>query len=189
MEKVHVALSPNSPVNALLEYLRKENFEVTSTNSGMETLDVMMSNPPDIALIDASLPEINAFEMIERMRDLDSTSKIPIIVYSETDSEEHREKAMDHEAKDFITGHLDSPKEIALKIKSHLGKQKAYTFDIASDFKSGESIAKDLGARSISCPFCGEILSLYFLRDLNLGKNVFKVSLVCPKCSFKYGVD
>lgn len=184
-----MALSINSPVDSFQEVLKREGFEVSTSTNGTEALDLIMSELPDAAVLDANLPRLDAFEILDTMKQSESTRKIPVIIYSHTDSVENREKAMDHEARDFVVGDTESVEDIVLKLKSYLGKQKAYTFDLSSDIENGEKIARDLGCNSISCPFCKEIMSLYLLRDLGAGKNTFKISLICPECSFKHGAD
>ncbi len=186
MKKILIALESSFTTQALQDNLLKEGFHVATTDSGKETLDIIREAPPDIVLADANLPEINAFEILDNIKKDESTKRVPIIVFSRTGSDYHREKAMDYEAKDFVVGLSDSLKAITLRIKKHLGLQRAYNFDINPDTESSTMIAQDLGYRNgARCPSCKTDLSLQLLRNLSFGENVFNVSLICPHCYLK----
>ncbi len=188
MKKVLIALESSFTNETYQENFFNEGFQVATTTSGEKAWDILSKAPPDAVIVDANLPEINAFEMIRRARENENTRLVPIIVYSRTGSNEHREKAMDYEAKDFIVGLSDSPRDVALKVKSHLGQQKAYVLDICSDEDAATEITRDLGyGGGTKCPSCSKNLSIHLLRNLNLGKNTFKVSLICTGCSFRHG--
>ncbi len=188
MKKVLIALSSNFSNEIFQENFLKEGFQVATTSSGEEAIEIIKKDPPDMVIADANLSGMTAFQIIDTLRDEDLIKKSPVIVYSRTGSEVHREKAMDYEAKDFIVGLSDSPRDIALKVKSHLGEQKVYIFDLSLNEKMGKEISLDLGyGGGVKCSECGAPLSLHLLRNLNLGKDTFKASLVCPKCSFRHG--
>ncbi len=188
MKKILIALESSFTAQALQENLFKEGFHVAKTNNGKEALDIIRQAPPDLILADANLPEMDAFELLDNLQKEERTKRIPFIVFSRTGSEYHREKAMDHEAKDFVVGLSDSPREVTLKIKSHLGEQKIYTFKLSSEEEDSIRIARDLSNLSgTKCPSCNSELSLHLLRNLSLGKNTFNASLVCPRCSFRKG--
>ncbi len=186
MKKIIIAFPIASPSSDdIKEELSKEGFDVSIMNNGQEVLDSVIGNPPDLIFADANLPSKNAFEIIDKLKEEGKIKKTPVIVYSQTGSVEDKEKAIEYEAKDFITGYLNSPQEIARKIKTHLGEQKTYTIDISKDKNESLSLLKDLGYREAKCPYCKERLSLHLLRNLSLGKDVFKASFVCPICNYK----
>ncbi len=183
MKKILIALESSFTAQALQDNLFKEGFHVATTDSGREALEIIREAPPDMVLADANLSEIDAFELLDNLKKDESTKKVPVIVFSRTGSDYHRERAMDYEAKDFVVGLSDTPRAVTLKIKSHLGVQRAYNFDIRPDEESSSRIAEDLGYKDgTRCPKCKTELSLQLLRNLSLGENVFNVSLVCLRC-------
>ena len=190
MKKVLIALASSFTNEVFQENFFEEGFEVATTNDGRKALEILKESPPDIVIADTNLPGMSAFDLLDEIKKDDATKRIPIIVYSRVGSDIQREKAMDHEAKDFVVGLSDSPKDIVYKTKTHLGEQKAYIFNLSSDEGSGVQIARDLGyGGGVKCPSCSAVLSLHLLRNLNIGKNTFKVSLICPKCSFRQGAS
>ncbi len=183
--KIHVALPIDYPIDSFKEAFVKGGLEVKISNNVKETLKMIPENLPEAILIDINLPEEGAFEVLSKLRESEETKNIPVIIYSKTGSEDHREKAMDYEVADFVTGYGNSPKDIAAKLKKVTGMQKAYTFDISCDKEVGKEIAEDLNYKGTVCPSCEKDLALYLLRDLSVGENVFQVSLVCPHCFSK----
>ncbi len=186
-KKIILAFSHYSPYEDFENILEKENFDVKTVSRGEEVIEKITSEPPDLIIADTDLPDLNAFDILKFLRESGKLKEIPLVVYSALGSPEHREKAMDHEAKDFIPGYEDSYEQIVLKIKAHLGEQKEYIINIAEDLDNVKRMARDLGYKGeLECPHCKETLHLRLLRNLSLGRNVFKASLVCPLCNFPY---
>lgn len=186
MKKILVALGSDFSNEVFRENFFKEGFQVATASNGEDALKVVTAEAPDIVLADINLPEIGGLELIDKLKENEETKRIPVIIYSRTGSEKHREDAMDYEAKDFVIGLSDPPRSVALKIKAHLGEQKAYLFPLPRDDDFSKDIMRDLGIGSGSkCPLCSADLFLHLLRNLSLGKDIFKVSVVCSKCSFR----
>ncbi len=187
MKKVLIALSSVFTNETFKDIFFQEGFSVATTDSGQEALNILTKNPPDIVIADANLPDLNAFGLLKAMNEKEEIKRTPLIVYSRTGSEEQREMAMDYEARDFVIGLSDSPKNVVLKAKAHLGEQKAYMLSLDPKKPETLELARDLGyGGGYKCQSCSNLLSLHLLRNLNLGKNTFKLSLVCSKCSFRY---
>lgn len=47
---------------------RKVNYRVSSTANAMEALELLKSDPPDVALIDIRLPDMSGIELLQRMK-------------------------------------------------------------------------------------------------------------------------
>jgi two-component system response regulator VicR len=61
--------------------LEKNNeYEVNVANSGIECLDYLKNNNiPDVILLDIMMPEMNGWQVFEKIKENDSWSKIPVI--------------------------------------------------------------------------------------------------------------
>ncbi len=185
MGKILIALVNNLTREMYAQNFSKNNFEVITASNGKEAYRLAKKEKPEAIVADVSLHEMSGFELIKNLKKDKNTSRIPVLIYSRTGSNLHKKTAIKVEARDFINGVWDSPKKIVLKVKSHLGAQKGYLIHPSEDsFESLKEMADDL-EEDAYCPFCKGNKSLYLIRDLSTGKNYFKVSLVCPKCSFK----
>jgi two-component system KDP operon response regulator KdpE len=69
--------------------LRLRGFEVVSTTSGEEALELIKSAEPDIVLLDVIMPGIDGFEVLEKLR---TFTELPVIIFSA--SPENRDNAM-----------------------------------------------------------------------------------------------
>jgi CheY-like chemotaxis protein len=66
--------------------LESEGYVVEVADSGQTALDKIATNPPDLVLLDVMMPEMNGFEVTERIRQNPDLPFIPIILvtgYSE----------------------------------------------------------------------------------------------------------
>lgn len=77
--------------------LRVRGFEVTSTTSGEEALELAKLAAPDIILLDIIMPGLDGFEVLKKLR---SFTQLPVIAFSAT--AEKRDRALLLGANDFI---------------------------------------------------------------------------------------
>jgi DNA-binding response OmpR family regulator len=77
--------------------LKLRGFEVISTTSGQEALDLVKSAKPDIVLLDIVMPGIDGFKVL---KDLRTFSDLPVIAFSASPG--NYESAMQLGANDFI---------------------------------------------------------------------------------------
>ncbi len=75
----------------LRRLLRTEEYEVFEAVNGQDGLDQLesMENNPDIILLDLMMPIMDGFEFLERIKQIDSKSSIPILVVTAADLNEN----------------------------------------------------------------------------------------------------
>jgi two-component system KDP operon response regulator KdpE len=96
--------------------LRVRGFDVITTTSGRQALEMMEEVKPDVMLLDIVMPEISGFEVLEELR---AFSKVPVIVLS--GSIENREEALRLGASAFVPKPFE-PDEIVREISSLLSR-------------------------------------------------------------------
>jgi len=69
------------PVNCeLLEALLvPQGYDVETANSGAEALAMARDNPPDLVLLDVSMPGMDGFQVAQQLRGSEETRLIPIV--------------------------------------------------------------------------------------------------------------
>ena len=185
MRKVLIALVNELTRGIYAENFSQNEFKAITTASGKEAYKMAQEETPDVIIADVSLYGIGGLELIKKIKEDEKIKKIPVIIYSRTGNELHRKKAMDLEARDFISGVWDSPKKVVSRAKAHLGVQKGYIIHPSEkSLRELKELSGDLG-ENIYCPSCDGIKSIYLIRDLSFGENYFKISFLCPKCSFR----
>ena len=65
----------------LTKFLKLENFDVIVATNKAEVLDALRRpSPPDLALLDVSLPDVDGFHILSRMRQHPTLKSVPIIM-------------------------------------------------------------------------------------------------------------
>jgi two-component system, OmpR family, KDP operon response regulator KdpE len=81
--------------------LTAQGYVVTEAENGNAALENLRRGATDVVVLDLGLPDIDGFDIIERLRGQGST--VPIIVLSSRTDEIGKVKALDMGADDFVT--------------------------------------------------------------------------------------
>jgi len=60
--------------------LSRRGFEVEGAAGGMEGLEKVRENPPDLVLLDLMMPDMDGWEVYQQMKSNEATRDIPVIV-------------------------------------------------------------------------------------------------------------
>lgn len=184
MKKILIAIDNDFIREAYSEVFKREGFEVSETKSGVEALDLAGKKKPDVILADIVFAGMEKFELLEKLKKELSTKDIPVVIFAQLERRENRRKAMELEAKDFITAAGVSPIGVVRKVRIILGEQKSYRIKILKESDGIKELVKDLNCDTdLQCPKCGSNLEMCLIRDLSAGKSHFIISFVCPECS------
>jgi len=104
----------------LVEFLKKENFEVESASDGEEGIEKAKSGDYDAILLDIIIPKKNGYEVVKEMKANDSTKNIPIILLTNLDRVEDIQKALDLGATTYLVKADYKLEEISKKVKEIL---------------------------------------------------------------------
>jgi len=74
-----------SVVDLLTQVLQEEGYHVKGVNNGKEALRVLETKPQDIILLDLLMPEMDGFEVIQKLKANQDWCNIPIIVVTAKD--------------------------------------------------------------------------------------------------------
>lgn len=85
---------------ALRKILGENHYRVTTAGSGEEGLALAAANPPDVIILDLSLPDMDGTEVCEKLR---AWTQIPILVLSARDDQRQKVIALDKGADDYLT--------------------------------------------------------------------------------------
>lgn len=106
----------------LSNILRRANYEVIYTTKGKEGVDLALELRPDLILLDIMLPDIDGFEVLDRLKtkwiEL-KISSIPVIMVSAKGESQAIFKAEDLWATDYFIKPFD-PKELLRMIKRYI---------------------------------------------------------------------
>ncbi len=137
-------------VKLLEAKLTSEYFEVLTAYSGVETLEVVSREHPDIILLDVMMPGMDGFEVCRRIKADPTTQHIPIVMVTALDQPSDRVAGLQAGAEDFLTKPVQ---DIALfaRVKS-LVRMKV----MMDELRNRETTGANLGWEKTSDPLLVE---------------------------------
>jgi DNA-binding response OmpR family regulator len=111
----------DNPANLKLlgDMLLQQGHEVRSFPLGRLALAAAMRNPPDLILLDINMPEMNGYEVCERLKSDWKLSGIPVIFLSALTETEDKVKAFRSGAVDYISKPFQF-EEVHARVEIHL---------------------------------------------------------------------
>jgi adenylate cyclase len=96
--------------------LEPAGFAVSSASSGPETLERVVTELPDLVLLDVQMAGMNGYEVCRRIRENEATALLPIVMVTSHDNEA-RIDGIRAGADDFVTKPFDQ-QELLLRVRS-----------------------------------------------------------------------
>jgi CheY-like chemotaxis protein len=92
-------------IRRMIEALvQARGYEVTAVATGAKAIDVALTQPPDVMLLDLMLPgQYDGFEVCRRLRADPATKNIPVVIISALDDDESRARAAQAGATAYYT--------------------------------------------------------------------------------------
>jgi two-component system sensor histidine kinase/response regulator len=116
-----IMIVDDTPTNLkLLEVmLLEQGHEVRSFPLGRLALAAAARNPPDLVLLDVNMPEMNGYEVCERLKANDELSGIPVLFLSALSETESKVKAFQAGGVDYISKPFQM-EEVNARVETHL---------------------------------------------------------------------
>ncbi|HVY96091.1 MAG TPA: response regulator transcription factor [Solirubrobacterales bacterium] len=129
-------------LRALRVILRDAGFEAVPAASGEEALDLAAVRPPEAAILDLMLPDVDGVEVTRRLREW---SQMPILVLSAVGEEDRKVEALAAGADDYVTKPF-GPRELVARLQAALRRARPEAEEPAI---VADGLEIDLAARSV----------------------------------------
>jgi len=96
--------------------LELEGYRVVEATNGLEALDRVRKDLPDLVVMDVQMPEMDGFEALGHIRQV---STVPVIMLTVKADEEDKVRGLELGADDYVTKPF-SPRELSSRIKALL---------------------------------------------------------------------
>ena len=113
--RILVAEDDEISATILLHRLRKDGLEVIRFDNGREAYEGALEETPSLVILDVKMPEMDGFEVLERLRRTPSYAAVPIILLTSMGSEADVVRGFQLGADDYILKPF-SPTELSARV-------------------------------------------------------------------------
>jgi two-component system, chemotaxis family, chemotaxis protein CheY len=118
MKRQILAIDDSKAIRFLLQTVLGKEFQVVTAPDGCSAMYWLSKrNLPDLIIVDAQLPDMDNWELIEQLTSSGLYGDIPVIVLSSLDKEETAVKCMEMGIDTFFTKPFN-PVELLAKVKN-----------------------------------------------------------------------
>jgi CheY-like chemotaxis protein len=105
----------DQPINVQLlkRKLEREGIQVTAAYNGLEALDFIKKEKPDLILLDVMMPDMDGIEVCQRLQSNEETRGIPVIFITARTAKESKLEGLGVGAVDYITKPIDLDETLA----------------------------------------------------------------------------
>jgi len=98
-----------------------EGFEVEEVNNGEDALSSAIKFKPDLILLDAMMPKISGFDVLDILRNTQETSDIRVIMLTALSQPKDKERAESLGVNDYLVKSQVVIGDVVERVKFHLG--------------------------------------------------------------------
>ena len=135
------------------ELLRRAGHEVTEAENGRAGLRALHASPPDLVLLDVSMPGLDGWQTLERIRDL---SDVPVLMLTARGDELERVRGLQSGADDYVVKPFGR-QELLARVQALLRRSAARPAEQAETY-ADDALEIDFAQRSTT--YAGRSVSL-----------------------------
>jgi DNA-binding response OmpR family regulator len=98
-----------------------EGFETKEVNNGEEALSAAMEFKPDLILLDAMMPKISGFDVLDILRNTPETAQVRVIMLTALSQPKDKERAESLGVNDYLVKSQVVIGDVVERVKFHLG--------------------------------------------------------------------
>ena len=114
-----LVIDDEQSIRLLLENFLIREYEVVSKSDGVQALEWLEGNLPELIICDVQMPNMDGYEFLEKVRQRGYTKHTPVIMLSGVEASKERVKIYRLGAQDFLAKPFN-PEELAELIKKNL---------------------------------------------------------------------
>jgi CheY-like chemotaxis protein len=101
--------------------LELEGFEIREVNNGEDALSAAVEFRPDLILLDAMMPKISGFDVLDILRNTPDTTNIRVIMLTALSQPKDKERAEALGVDDYLVKSQVVIGDVVERVKHHLG--------------------------------------------------------------------
>ena len=126
-EKIHTILivEDHPEIRQYIQDLIEPSYNILTASNGKRALKVLDSKSADLIITDLMMPWFDGFELLEKLKEDERLSNIPVLVLSARTSEEDKERVLAQGVNDFLYKPFNA-KELMVRIKNLLDRKSKW---------------------------------------------------------------
>lgn len=101
--------------------LELEGFDIKQVNNGEDALSAALEYKPDLVLLDAMMPKISGFDVLDILRNTPETTNIRVIMLTALSQPKDKERAENLGVDDYLVKSQVVIGDVVERVKFHLG--------------------------------------------------------------------
>lgn len=97
-------------------YLEKDGYEVVEAANGVEAMEKLQKEAPDLVILDIMMPDLDGYRVLRNIRE---SNNVPVIILSAKDADADKILGLDLGADDYITKPF-GPLEAVARVNSNI---------------------------------------------------------------------
>ncbi|NEP60325.1 MAG: response regulator [Symploca sp. SIO2G7] len=111
----------------LTKLLTLQNYEVVQSTNGMQALEkIEQGLEPDLIILDIMMPQINGYEVCQKIRESFSANQLPIIMLTAKEQPSDLVEGLSYGANDYLVKPINRS-ELVARVKAHIQLAKVNT--------------------------------------------------------------
>ncbi len=190
-------------IKLLTHLCQNLGYSVLTAGSGSEAIEKTTAEMPDLILMDVMMPGMDGFEATERIKAVEGTKQIPIIIVTALDQKKDKLKGISIGANDFLSKPIDT-EELSLRIRNNLEIKDYHDLLIDHNVKLEEEVSKrteelkkayeevDQAYKKVQSSYIETIQRLNMAaeyKDEETGAHIRRISLYTKELAGALGMD
>ena len=121
MKKILLVEDDDALASVYTTRLDAEGFTIRRVPNGEEALAATLEFHPDLILLDAMMPKVSGFDVLDILRNTPDTANIKVIMLTALSQESDKQRAMDLGVDDYLVKSQVVIADVVDKIRQHLG--------------------------------------------------------------------
>ena len=110
-------------VESVSYVVRKAGYEVVIAEDGLEALNAVKREKPDLVFLDIMMPKISGYEVCRQLKEDPATKSAYVVMLTARGQEEDERRALEMGADEFMTKPF-SPRKMRAKLDEILGQSE-----------------------------------------------------------------
>lgn len=170
--KILIVEDDSLGIRLMKKALEGKNYKIATASNGKTALSKAWANNFDIIILDVRLPDINGFQICEKLKQHPATAHVPVVFLTGLNNPNDIAQGFEAGAVDYISKPFNAP-EFIMRIDNHL-KMSAYSKTLEENARISEEAKLNISTfiSSLAHELKNPLNSIIGFSEILQGKNI-----------------